>query len=76
MNGQHKSWGLIRWIYLVAGVIAGIGAVFAFVSQSAMSISPVLAAVIALIVLGVPLLASDELLQRVHRIFWRREWPK
>jgi cytochrome c oxidase assembly factor CtaG len=74
MNDRRKSWGVIRWIYLVAGIIAGIGAAFSFISPG--SISPFLASVIALLVLAVPLLASDELLQRVHRIFWRREWPK
>jgi len=74
MNDRRKSWGLIRWIYLVAGIIAAIGAVFSFIAPD--SISPYLAVVIALLVLAVPLVASDELLQRVHRIFWRREWPK
>ena len=76
MNIRRKSWGFIRWIYLIAGLIAAIAAPLAFVSPDAMSINPFLATAIALLVLVVPLMASDELLQRVHRIFWWRKWPK
>jgi hypothetical protein len=50
------------------------GAAFSFTSPG--SVSPYLPAGIALLVLGVAFFASDELLQRFHRIFWRREWPK
>jgi hypothetical protein len=74
MNGQHKTWGVARRIYLTAGILAVCGAAFSFVSPGSMN--PYLSAGIALLVLGVPLLASDDLLQRIHRIFWRREWPK
>jgi hypothetical protein len=74
MDEQRKTWGTVRRIYLVAGILVAIGAATSFVSPG--SISPYLFAGIALLVLGVALLASDELLQRIHRIYWRREWPK
>jgi hypothetical protein len=75
-TNSQRSWGRTRWIYLAVAVLAAMGAAYSFVAPSAASITPVLAALIALLVLGVPLFASDDLLQRVHRIFWRRQWPK
>jgi len=75
-TNSQRSWGFTRWIYLTAGIIAAIVAAYSFVAPGGASITPVLAAVIALLVIGVPVFASDELLQRVHRIFWRRQWPK
>ena len=75
MNAQ-RTWGFIRWVYFAVGAVSGVVAALAFTAPDGMSISPWLAALIAVLVLSVPLFASDALLQRVHRIFWRREWPK
>jgi hypothetical protein len=74
MNEQRKTWGVIRRIYFIAGILIAIPAGLSFASPG--SISPFLYAGVALLILGVALLASDELLQRIHRIYWRREWPK
>jgi hypothetical protein len=74
MNGQHKTWGTIRRIFLIAGILAAVGAAFSFAAPS--SISPFLYAGVALLLLCIPLLASDDLIHRIQRIFWRREWPK
>jgi hypothetical protein len=76
-NSQHrKRWGLTRWIYFVAGLIAAAAAAFAFLRPGGASLSPILLAVVAVFALGVPVLASDALLHRVHRIFWHSEWPR
>jgi hypothetical protein len=74
MSDQRITWGFIRRIYLAVGIVAAVGAALSFAWPG--TISPFLSAVIAVLVLGVAFLASDDLLQRVHRIFWRREWPK
>ena len=74
MNNHRKNWGLVRRVYFVAGALLAIGAATSFFSQG--SVSPYLYVLAAILVLGVALLASDELLQRVHRIFWRGDWPK
>ena len=74
MATAAKTWGLARQIYLAAGILCAIAAAASFVGAG--SISPWLSALAALLVLWIPLFASDELLNRVHRIFWRREWPK
>jgi hypothetical protein len=67
---ERDSLGVLRGRFALRLV----GAIAAF--GGAGSISPWLAVLIAALVLGVPLLASEELLERIHRIFWRREWPK
>jgi hypothetical protein len=61
-------------MYLGAGVLFAIPALLALVWPAWPG--SVISGVIALLVLGVALFASDALLNRVHRIFWRREWPK
>jgi uncharacterized BrkB/YihY/UPF0761 family membrane protein len=74
MASGKRTWGLVRRIYLVAGVLAAVVAIiFLFVPGAE---TPWLQALIASLILGVALLANDELFDRIHRIFWRREWPK
>ena len=75
MRTQHKTWNIVRRIYLGAGVLAMIGAVSAFVWPSGL-VSPYLYASAAALVLTVAIGASDEFLERVHRIFWHRRRPK
>ena len=74
MDEQRVTWSVTRRIYLIAGVLFAVPALVGLVWP--LSPGPVISGVIALLVLGVALFASDELLNRVHRIFWRREWPK
>jgi hypothetical protein len=74
MATAAKTWGLVRGIYLAAGMLCAVVAAASFVSPS--STPRWFFALIALLVLWVPLFASDELIKRIHRIFWRREWPK
>jgi hypothetical protein len=71
---KRRSWGFVRWIYLIGGLLTLAGAISSFVWPS--SISPYLLAVAAVLVLGVALGSSDEFLHRVHRVFWHREFPK
>jgi cytochrome c oxidase assembly factor CtaG len=74
MKQQPKTWSTVRRIYFCAGVLVAIGAASSFVLPG--PVSPYLYTVAALLVLGVAIWASDEFFERVHRIFWHREWPK
>ena len=74
MDDRRVTWGFIRRIYLVAGILFAVPVLLSFAWPT--SPGPLISGVIALLVLGVVFFASDELLTRVHRIFWRREWPK
>ena len=74
MEDRRITWGFIRRIYLVAGLLFTLPILLSVPSTT--STGPLVSGVIALLVLGLALFASDQLLARVHRIFWRREWPK
>ena len=75
MNGDGKTWGIVRKVYFVLGLLFAIGAVISFIVPP--SIGPILPAVFAAVMLGVPLFASDYLLNRFHRTFTRYElWRK
>jgi hypothetical protein len=74
MEGGTKTWGLLRRIYLVVGIVCVLVAIGFFLAPG--SLSPWLIVLVAALVLGVSVLASDELLHRIHRIYWWREWPK
>jgi hypothetical protein len=67
-----RRWRPLRWIYFLAGIF-GV-AVSSAIPPSHYAFWPTV--VTALLVLLTAVLASDELLMRIHRIFWRREWPK
>jgi hypothetical protein len=69
MDRHRKTWGIKRSIYLAVGVFAVIGAAASFATP--MSIDPMLAAALAIVLLAIPLLASDELLDRFNRAFFR-----
>jgi hypothetical protein len=71
---KKRSWGTVRWIYLIAGVLTSAGAISLFIWPG--EISPYLLSIAAILVLGVALGSSDEFLHRVHRVFWHREFPK
>ena len=74
MDDRRITWGFTRRVCLVAGLLFAVPLLLSL-SSSALT-GPLISAVIALLVLGLAFFASDELLTRVHRIFWRREWPK
>jgi peptidoglycan/LPS O-acetylase OafA/YrhL len=73
---DQRTWGVVRWIYLGAGAVAAVAATLAFVTPDGLSISPWLIAAITALILGVALFASNASLERIHRIFWHRQWPK
>jgi hypothetical protein len=71
---SRRTWGLVRRVYFGAGLLLVVGAVLSFVDPN--GFSPWLASLVAALVLGTAVLASDELLAYVHQIFWHRQWPK
>jgi hypothetical protein len=71
---KEITWGIVRRIYLFAGVLAAIGAASSFIWAG--PINPVLMTVAAVLILAVAIGASDEFFNRVHRVFWHRELPK
>jgi hypothetical protein len=70
MTDERKSWGLVRYIYLVAGVLVAIAAISSFISPG--SVSPYIYVVAAVLTLAVALFGTDAWLERVHRVFWHR----
>ena len=75
MSAERKTWGVARWVYFGLGVLFAVGAAISFVAPP--SVDPMLATVFAVVMLGVPLFASDDLLNRFHRTFTRYElWRK
>ena len=74
MAERRVTWNWVRRVYLGVGLLATVGAVLQFVWPGVPG--PIVSTLVAILLLGVALFASDELFQRVHRILWRREWPK
>ena len=74
MSDRQITWGLVRRIYLFFGVLAAIAALLSFVWPGIPG--PFISTVVAVLILGVAIFASDALMDRVHRILWHREWPK
>jgi len=74
VSERRRTWGFLRYTYLGAGILTAAAAISSFISPGA--VSPYLYAAAAVLVIGVALLATDSFFDRVHRIFWRREWPK
>jgi len=74
MVAPRRTWGIVRRIYFGAGVIGLILAmVFLFIAGAE---NPLLLFVVPVLVICAAVLPDDELFNRIHRIFWRREWPK
>lgn len=65
---------MMRRAYLVLGVLTALAS--AYLSFSPNQLNPYLPAIIAVGILALAFLASDDLLVRVSRVFWRRDWPK
>ena len=75
MPDKPITWNWVRYIYLSVGILASLRALASFIWDGFWP-GPEMSTVIAVLILGVAVFASDELFQRVHRILWRREWPK
>jgi len=74
MDRPRKTWGIARRIYLGLGILGAVLAVvFLFVPGTE---NPLLLFVLPLLLLGAAVFADDDLFNRIHRIAWRREWPK
>ena len=74
MNERRITWGAMRRGFLVVGVLAASAS--AYLSFSPDQLSAYLPAAIATAILALAFLGSDNLLNRIFRVFWRREWPK
>jgi hypothetical protein len=65
---------VLRRVYFLAGfalfvgnfLVTGLNPTFGFWTTLALSVLP----------MWVAIFSSDDLFRRVHRIFWRREWPE
>lgn len=75
MRAKRVTWNWVRYIYLGVGILAALRAL-ASIIWSGFWPGPEVSTVIAVLILGVAVFASDDLFTRVHRILWRREWPK
>jgi len=74
MADSRKTWGSVRRIYFAIGILGlAIATIWLFVPGSD---NPFLLFVLPVLILDSAVLADDELLNRIHRIAWRREWPK
>jgi len=74
MGEPRKTWGIVRRIYFGVGILGAIPAiVFLFVPGTQ---SPFLLFVLPVLIIGAAVFPDDELFNRIHRIVWRREWPK
>jgi hypothetical protein len=74
MSDPPKTWSLLRYIYFGAGLLIAMGTIWSFIWET--SATSYIFAVVALLVLAVAVLGSDNLLSLVHRAFWHRQWPK
>jgi hypothetical protein len=74
MAESRKTWGIVRRIYFGVGLLGvAIATICLFVPGSD---NPFLLFVLPVLILGSAVFADDELFNRIHRIAWRREWPK
>jgi hypothetical protein len=74
MSERRITWNLMRTGYLVVGVVAASAS--AYLSFSSDRLNPFLPAAIAVIILALAFVASDYLLDRLGRLFVRRQGPK
>ena len=74
MGASRKTWGMVRRIYLGVGLVALLVATVTLFVPGAEN--PLLYFVVPVLVIGAAVFADDDLFNRIHRIFWRREWPK
>jgi hypothetical protein len=70
----RKTWGIVRRIYLGVGVVGVVLATSAAFLPG--SLNPLLLLVLPALIVCAAVFADDELFNRIHRIVWRREWPK
>jgi hypothetical protein len=73
MVGKKMTWGFVRWAYFLFGFLL-------LVVNLLMPGIPVIGYgtlfLISALLMGAALFSDDALFQRIHRIVWRREWPK
>lgn len=74
MGGSRKTWGMVRRIYFGVGLFALFFAIAIFFVPGAEN--PLLYFAVPVLVIGAAVFAGDDLFNRIHRIFGRREWPK
>lgn len=74
MGEPRKTWGIVRRIYLGVGILGAIVALVLLLVPG--TENPFLLFVLPVLIIGAAVFADDALFNRIHRIAWRREWPK
>jgi hypothetical protein len=73
MAAKKRTWGFVRWAYFLFGFVL---LVVNLLTPGIPSIGYGSLFLVSGLLMGAAFFSGDELFQRIHRIVWRREWPK